>query len=230
MLLPILAVLPSIVLIVYVYRKDTIEKEPLSLLGKLFIGGALTIVSAIVIGAFMEAVADEILEPDTLAWLIFDNFIMTALVEEGGKYFVLKKLTWRSPAFDYVFDGIVYAVVTSLGFATLENILYLMDGDLSTAVMRAVFSVPGHAIDAVFMGSFYGLAKRFDCAGDASKRRANLRHALWVPVLIHGFYDFCLSAEDALFICVFFVFEIVVTVLAFRRVGKFSKEDAPVAQ
>ena len=230
MLLPILAVLPSIVLIVYVYRKDTIEKEPLSLLGKLFIGGALTIVSAIVIGAGMEAVADEILEPDTLAWLVFDNFIMTALVEEGGKYFVLKKLTWRSPAFDYVFDGIVYAVVTSLGFATLENILYLMDGDLSTAVMRAVFSVPGHAIDAVFMGSFYGLAKRFDCAGDASKCRANLRHALWVPVLIHGFYDFCLSTEDAFFICAFFVFEIVITVLAFRRVGKFSKEDAPVAQ
>ncbi|MBR4211806.1 MAG: PrsW family intramembrane metalloprotease, partial [Oscillibacter sp.] len=162
--------------------------------------------------------------------LVVDNFIMTALVEEGGKYFVLKRVTWRSPEFDYVFDGIVYAVVVSLGFATIENILYLLDGDLSTAIMRAVFSVPGHAIDGIYMGSFYGLAKRFDTTGHPRKCRASLRRALWVPVLIHGFYDFCLSAEDAVLIGVFLVFEIVITILAFRRVRKFSREDAPVAQ
>ena len=230
MLLPVLAVLPSIVLIVYAYRKDTIEKEPVSLLAQLFGLGALTIISAIIFGAAFEVVAEELIERDTLAWLIVDNFLMTALVEEGGKYFVLKKRTWRSPEFDYVFDGIVYAVMVSLGFATLENILYLLDADLETAIMRAILSVPGHAIDGIYMGSFYGLAKRFDAAGDKRKCRANLRRALWVPVLIHGFYDFCLSTEDAFFICVFFVFEIVITVLAFRRVRKFSREDAPVAQ
>ena len=153
---------------------------------------------------------------------------MTALVEEGGKYFALKRITWRSREFDYVFDGIVYAVVASLGFATIENVLYLLDGNLSTAIMRAVFSVPGHAIYGVFMGSFYGLAKRFDSTGHPRKCRANLRHALWVPVLIHGFYDFCLSSKDSRLICVFFVFEIVVTILAFRRVRKFSRDDAPV--
>ena len=230
MLLPLLAVLPSVVLIAYTYSRDTVEKEPLSLLFRLFRNGALTVISAIVLGAVLEAVFEEVIEPDTLAWLIVDNFIMTALVEEGGKYFVLKRVTWRSPSFDYVFDGIVYAVVVSLGFATVENILYLLDGDLSTAIMRAVFSVPGHAIDGVFMGSFYGLAKRFESTGHPGKCRANLRHALWVPVLIHGFYDFCLSAEDAVLIGVFLVFEIVITILAFRRVRKFSREDAPVAQ
>ena len=230
MLLPLLAILPSVVLIAYTYSRDTAEKEPLSLLFRLFRNGALTVISAIVLGAVLEAVFEEVIEPDTLAWLVVDNFIMTALVEEGGKYFVLKRVTWRSPEFDYVFDGIVYAVVVSLGFATIENILYLLDGDLSTAIMRAVFSVPGHAIDGIYMGSFYGLAKRFDTTGHPRKCRANLRHALWVPVLIHGFYDFCLSAEDAVLIGVFLVFEIVITILAFRRVRKFSREDAPVAQ
>lgn len=229
-MLPLLAVLPSVVLIVYTYRKDTIEKEPFSLLCTLFVGGALTVISAVILGAALEVAAEELIERDTMTWLIFDNFIMTALVEEGGKYFVLKHKTWRSPEFNYIFDGIVYAVIVSLGFATIENILYLLDGDLTTAVLRAVLSVPGHAIDGVFMGSFYGLAKRFECAGKRGKCRANLRHALWVPVLIHGFYDFCLSTEDEFFICVFFVFEIVITVLAFRRVRKFSREDAPVTQ
>lgn len=226
----LLAVLPSVVLIAYTYRKDTIEKEPFSLLCTLFVGGALTVISAIILGAALEAVGEELIERDTMTWFIADNFIMTALVEEGGKYFVLKRKTWRSPEFNYIFDGIVYAVIVSLGFATIENILYLLDGDLSTAILRAVLSVPGHAVDGVFMGSFYGLAKRFECAGQRGKCRANLRHALWVPVLIHGFYDFCLSTEDELFICVFFVFEIIITVLAFRRVRKFSREDAPVTQ
>ncbi|MBQ9493614.1 MAG: PrsW family intramembrane metalloprotease, partial [Oscillibacter sp.] len=227
-MIPFLAVLPSVLLIAYTYRKDTIEKEPPSLLIRLFGWGALTVISAIVLGAVLEIVAEALVERDTMAWLILDNFLMTALVEEGGKYFVLKWRTWKSPHFDYIFDGIVYAVIVSLGFATVENILYLSDGDLSTAVMRAVFSVPGHAVNAVFMGSFYGLAKRFDLAGDARKCRAYLRRALWVPTLIHGFYDFCLSTGDAFFICVFFVFEIVVTVSAFRRVRKFSREDAPL--
>ena len=229
MLLLTLAVLPSVFLIGYIWNKDTVEKEPPSLLARLFFWGALTVVSAIVLGAIMEAVAEELIEPDTLEWLLFDNFIMTALVEEGGKYFVLKRKTWRSPEFDYVFDGLVYAVIVSLGFATVENILYVVGGDLSTALLRAVLSVPGHAIDGVFMGCFYGLAKRYERAGERGKCRRYLRRALWVPVLIHGFYDFCLSTEDEFFIAVFFVFEVVVTAAAYRRVKKFSREDAPVS-
>ena len=229
MLLLLLAVLPSVFLIAYIWRKDTIEKEPASLLTSLFFWGALTVVSAIVLGAIMEAVAEELIEPDTLEWLILDNFIMTALVEEGGKYFVLKRKTWKSPEFNYLFDGIVYAVVVSLGFATVENILYVMGGDLSTALLRAVLSVPGHAIDGVFMGCFYGLAKRCDFAGERGKCRAYLRRALWVPVLIHGFYDFCLSTEDEFFIMLFFAFEIIVTAVAYRTVKKASREDAPIA-
>ena len=225
-----LAVLPSIVLATYIYRKDKIEKEPAPLLWSLFFMGALTIVSAIVIGALGDFLFEDIADPNSLAWLAIDNFLLTALVEEGGKYFVLKKRTWKSPEFNYAFDAVVYAVVVSLGFATLENILYVMDGGLETAIMRALLSVPGHAIDGVFMGCFYGMAKRHDVAGNKRGRKKNLRRALWVPTLIHGFYDFCLSVEDdGTFIMIFFAFEIIVTVWAFRKVRKLSREDAPVA-
>ena len=225
-----LAVLPSIVLATYIYRKDKIEKEPAPLLWSLFFMGALTIVSAIVIGALGDFLFEDIADPNSLAWLAIDNFLLTALVEEGGKYFVLKKRTWKSPEFNYAFDAVVYAVVVSLGFATLENILYVMDSDLETAIMRALLSVPGHAIDGVFMGCFYGMAKRHDVAGNKRGRKKNLRRALWVPTLIHGFYDFCLSVEDdGTFIMIFFAFEIIVTVWAFRKVRKLSREDAPVA-
>lgn len=229
MLLLFLAVLPSALLVIYIYRKDTIEKEPLSLLWSLFGLGALTVVSAIVIGGLGEALFEDIAEPDSMEWLLIDNFLLTALVEEGGKYFVLKRKTWRSPDFNYIFDAIVYAVVASLGFATVENILYVIDSDIETAVMRAIFSVPGHAINGVFMGYFYGLAKRCDLAGKRGPCKRNLRRALWVPVLIHGFYDLCLSAEDETFLMIFFAFEIIVTVWAFRTVRKLSREDAPVS-
>ncbi len=224
-----LALLPSAALMAYIYRKDKIEKEPLPMLCGLFFWGALTVVSAIALGAVGEAFFEDVFEPDSLEWLLLDNFILTALVEEGGKYFVLKKRTWRSPEFNYIFDGIVYAVIASLGFATVENALYVLDSGISTAIMRAVFSVPGHAIDGIFMGYFYGIAKRFDVAGNKGACKRNLRRALWVPVLIHGFYDFCLSAENETLLLVFFAFEIVVTIRAFRTVRKASREDAPIA-
>ena len=227
-MLLLLAVLPAVILIGYIYRKDRIEKEPAPLLWGLFFWGALTVVSAMVIGWLGEAFLEDLVDQDDIFWLVIDNFLLTALVEEGGKYIVLKKRTWNSPHFNYIFDGIVYAVVVSLGFACLENILYVMDSDIGTAIMRGVFSVPGHAIDGVFMGCSYGLAKRYDCLHDKRGRGRHLRRALWIPVLIHGFYDFCLSTEDELFLLIFLVFEIVVTIAAISKVRKFSKEDAPV--
>ena len=150
------------------------------------------------------------------------------LVEEGGKYFVLKRLTWNHPAFDYTFDAVVYAVTASLGFATLENIAYVLDSDLGTALMRAILSVPGHAIDGLFMGSFYGAAKLCERMGDQKGKKQNLRRALWVPVLIHGFYDFCLESESGFLLLAFLVFEVFITVTAYLRVKRLSREDQPL--
>ena len=220
-----LAIIPSIILFIIIWRKDKIEKEPFGLLLKLFIFGALTIISAVVIGMAGQYLISDLFEEESMVFILIDNFLLTALVEEGGKYFVLKKTTWKHPAFNYTFDAVVYAVCSSLGFATFENILYLIDADLGTAVGRGLLSVPGHVADAVFMGYYYGMAKLASSEGDERKCRSNLRKALCVPVLLHGAYDFCLSTDYVAFLVIFFIFEIVVSVLAIKKVSKLSKED-----
>ncbi len=227
-MLILLAVLPGVVLFAVIRGQDKIEKEPAGLLLALFLGGALTTVSAMLLGWLGGEFLLDGIEPASMEYLLIDNFIVTALVEEGGKYFVLKRSTWRHPAFNYTFDAVVYAVTASLGFAVVENILYVMDADITTALLRAVLSVPGHAFDAVYMGYYYGLAKSAQTAGDRRAMRANLGKALWVPVLLHGFYDFCLDAETGAFTIAFIVFDVLLTIFAIRRIKKSSRADAPV--
>ncbi len=213
----LLAVIPAVIIMFNVRKLDKAEPEPRGLLAKLFIFGALTVISAVLLGMVAEAL--NIFDEGTTAYILFDNFIATALIEEGGKYFVLKKCTWKHPAFNYTFDAVVYAITVSLGFATVENIFYVMDGDIVTALMRAVLSVPGHAIDGLFMGCYYGAAR-------LSGRKSVA--TLLVPVLLHGFYDFCLSMDSIAFTGLFFIFEIIITVTAVKKIKKLSAEDTPV--
>ncbi len=229
-MLTLLSVLPSIVLFIIVWKGDKIEKEPPKLLLRLFLFGALTTVSAMIIGLAGTGLTKVFLSEGSLIYAIIDNFILTALVEEGGKFFVLKKCTWKHKAFNYTFDGVIYAVVASLGFATLENILYLIDGGLGTAVMRGLLSVPGHVIDAIYMGCYYGMAKYEEACGNAEQSKKNLRKALFVPILIHGFYDFCLSTEYGIFLLVFLVFEIIITILAIKKFKILSKGDRAIPE
>ena len=224
----LLSVLPSIILFIVVWRGDRYEKEPPKLLVKLFLLGALTTVSAFIIELLFSDFILGSCDPQGMLFLIIDNFLVVAVAEEAGKYFVLKKVTWKHPAFNYTFDAVVYAVTVSLGFATLENMLYLLDGGFGTAVMRALFSVPGHFIDALYMGYYYGFARYSEAFGDVRLRKKYLLQAFFVPVLIHGFYDFCLSTEYWGFILIFLVFEIVITVLAIRKFRQLSKVAATI--
>ena len=225
----LLAVIPSIILFIVIWRSDRIEKEPGKLLWKLFRFGAYTIISAIIIGKAGEAVF-SFLDTESMVYLLIDNMILTALVEEGGKYFVTKKLTWKHPAFDHTFDAVMYAVCASLGFATVENIIYLIDADIGTGIARALLSVPGHTIYAVYMGCYYGMAKRAEANGDKLRMRSCLIKALLIPTLLHGFYDFCLETGYDVFLVVFLVFEIVLTVSAVKKLKKLSREDAAIRQ
>lgn len=220
-----LAVLPAVFLIWYIYRKDKAEKEPAKLLVRLFVLGALVCIVVAFIEVFASAVLGVVIPESTVMYAFLENFYAVALVEELAKYFVLKKSTWSSAHFDYLFDGVVYAVVASLGFATFENVFYVASGGVSTAIARALLSVPGHAIDGVCMGYFYGLAKRADLRGDATTRGKNLFLAVLGPTAIHGVYDFLISVD---LFGVFLLFEVVVTILAVLQVNKLSREDAPL--
>ncbi len=221
-----LSIIPSIILFAIVWKYDTVEKEPPALLWKLFFCGALTIISAVIIGLLGEGILNTIIsDQGSLLYLFIDNFILTALVEEGGKFFALKKITWKNKEFNYTFDGVVYAVAVSLGFATFENILYVFQNGIGNAFARAIFSVPGHVIDAIFMGYFYGLARYAEGVGEEKEVRLYLKEAILIPVLMHGFYDFCLSTDRMAFVVLFLVYEIAITVITVKQFKKLSKTD-----
>ena len=223
-----LAVLPAFLLMIYIRKKDKIEKEPKGLVASLFVFGALTVISAAIIEVIIDEFSKDLFGEGTIAYTFVEAFIMAALVEESGKFIVLKLRTWKNKEFNYTFDAVVYSVAVSLGFATVENILYVMGGSLGVAIMRGILSVPGHAIDAVFMGYYYGLAKRCESLNDPSGKTKNMWKALFSAVLIHGFYDFCLMMERSEFIVIFFVFEIIIFVVTIKKVNKLSREDSPI--
>lgn len=218
------ALLPPVFLIRYIYRLDAVEKESPSLLWRLFFAGVLAIIPAMILELLLERV---LLAAGFQGMLyhVLENFIGIALVEEGCKYFFLRRKTWNHPEFNYRFDAIVYSVVVSMGFAALENVMYVFESGLSVALLRAVTSIPGHAIFAVYMGYYYGQAKYLDRQGDTEGRRRYGLLCLLVPVLLHGFYDFTLSVEIDWMPLVFIVYTIILDVLALRTVKRNARED-----
>lgn len=230
-----LAIIPSLVLLIYIYKKDKREKEPIRLLLKCFLWGVLIIIPIVILESLLDAVLVEFAAEGSVPYAIVDGFIVAAMSEELFKYLALKKKTWNSSDFNCFFDGIVYAVFVSLGFATFENIVYVMDGGLSSAILRMFTAVPGHACDAVFMGYFYSKAKKARVDNNRTLEKKYKRRALIIPILFHGMYDCFISfeeeaaGEDAVLIGILLWIILVVAqfIMAFKTVNKVSKEDAP---
>ena len=170
-----LAVIPAIIILVYIYREDRLEKESPQLIIRLVVFGIIsTFLAALAerLGMYLLALA---FDSETVLWRILFYFGVVAFSEEGFKYLVLKKLTWNNAEFNCKFDGVVYAVAVSLGFALWENIQYVISYGLSTALVRAVTAVPGHASFGIIMGAWYGLAKRKQVQGwDSASRLARV--------------------------------------------------------
>ncbi|MBO4911216.1 MAG: PrsW family intramembrane metalloprotease [Butyrivibrio sp.] len=226
--LAILAVLPAAVLLFIIYKADKVEKEPLGLMAAVFFFGALTTVSAVILEYLGIMVLDMVIHEQNYLYLFIQNFFIIGIAEEAGKYFVLKKCTWNNEEFNYAFDGIVYSVCVSLGFATIENVMYVFQFGFMTGLMRAVLSVPGHCIFGVFMGAYYGVAKGYECRGRMDKMKSNVRKAFWIPVGLHGLYDFCLSTDNPLTLFAFIALELFMVVKAITYVRRISSKDLPL--
>ena len=223
------AVIPAVVLMIKVYRADRLEREPVGLLLSLLGFGVLATALAIVTETIGDAVLLAIFDEDDLGYLVLSNFLVVALSEEGFKFLLLRWRTWRSPNFNCQFDGVVYAVFVSLGFALWENIGYVAMYGFGTALARAVTAVPGHACFGVFMGVWYGAARRYANYGDMAGARICRRRALWAPVFIHGLYDFLASLNFDYSGLIFIVFIVVVFLVAMRRVKIVSRNDRYIA-
>ena len=227
MVLFIAAVLPALVLMIYVYRKDKVEKEPVGLVVRMFLLGAVAGPIAAIIENIAFSVFEAVIPPGALL-LVLEYFVGVAAVEEGCKYFALNTIRTH-PEFNYVFDGVVYAVAVSLGFAALENVLYVFDGGLEVALTRAIFSVPGHCADGVVMGCFFGLARQREVHGNRQGAASYYRLAFLLPVIEHGFYDCALSTESDLLVFAALAVEIAFVIFAIILVNRTAKNDAPIA-
>ena len=220
------AVIPAIILLVEVEREDRLEKESRGLLVSLVLFG----VASTAIAAFGErigmAVLERVFRTETTLYNILLYFGVVAFSEEGAKYALLKRRTWNNSEFNCQFDGVVYGVFVSLGFALWENIDYVAMFGLSTALIRAVTAVPGHACFGVFMGTWYGMAKRREGAGDLEGAKRMRVRSVLIPALLHGFYDFAASSESSVMNIVFFAFVALMFLTAYRLVKHVSANDS----
>jgi RsiW-degrading membrane proteinase PrsW (M82 family) len=148
----------------------------------------------------------------------YTAFVVAGFSEELFKYLALYLVIWRSKAFNEQFDGIVYAVFVSLGFAAVENAMYVTSHGYPTALIRAFTAVPAHAIFGITMGYYFGIARRYE-----ELRKPYLRRAFWVPILLHGLYDFILMAEVAWLLLLFGPYVIYLYIQGNRRMKKLSE-------
>ena len=181
-----LAIAPGIVICLFIYFKDKYNREPLGLMLLSFFIGILAIIPAIIIQLALTKPINQLMGEGVMYTAVF-TFLIVALSEEGSKFLALRFVPYRRKAFDDPFDGIIYAVMVGMGFATLENVGYVLQNGLGTGILRMFLSVPAHATFAVLMGYHIGLAK-FDTAN----RRKHMLLAIFWPVLFHGTFDFFL--------------------------------------
>lgn len=219
----ILAIIPSIVIGLYIYKTDKVEKEPKGLLFKLFLLGIVSTIITLIVSCLLELIniGSVPVGKNSLEWLIY-SFVFVALIEESSKWIFSYKFPWRKKDFNYRYDAIVYAVFVSLGFATVENIFYALDFDLMVIVTRGILTIPGHAFFAIFMGYYIGLAKQEEGIGNKKQERIYLLYSLLIPICLHGFFDYCLFMDNSISILIFFIFVISLYIVCFNRIRTTS--------
>jgi len=204
-----LAAIPSLLIILYVYRKDRGDREPPMLVFAAFIFGFFAVVPAVIV----ELVFTELTSHITgLAYVVVRAFVVAALVEESAKLAVVRIFLYRKDAFDEFSDGMLYTITASLGFAFFENILYSF-GPPYVLIIRGITAVPLHATASGVLGYYIGMSKH-------TGRNRIIAGLLWA-VLIHGLYDFFLFSGNLLALLVIPL--LVATTLILRRLFRLAR-------
>lgn len=187
-----LAIAPGIAIMFYIYSKDKYDREPLKNLVISFLLGILSTIPAIIIQSFFKPPLDAFFQTKSVLYYALFAFAVVGFGEELSKFIMLRFYAYRKKAFNEPFDGIIYSVMISMGFATLENIGYVYEGGYTTGLMRMFLSVPAHASFGVLMGYHAGLAK-FDPANSA----IHLLKGLLLAAFFHGMFDFFLFLQNS---------------------------------
>ena len=191
-----IALAPIAFIFTYVYLKDKYEREPLKYLIITFVLGVLTAIPVIYVGQVLRELTGTSAESTTLFGLVIYAFFVVATTEEGMKYLVLRWYNYRHKEFDEPYDGIMYGVAVSLGFAAIENVFYVLgdtDHPWQVAILRMFTALPAHATFGIIMGYFVGKAKFLKGDGNPYLERMK---GLGLAILLHGVYDFFLFVDQ----------------------------------
>src|SRR5690554_3046867 len=216
-----ISIVPSIIIALWIHFHDRHEREPLSLLFKTFIWGSLTIAPALLIEKILLGFN---IFPGLLG-SAYTAFIVAGFVEEYFKRLVVLRTIYHHKEFNEKLDGIAYSVYSALGFATVENIMYIINNialEPLVGLYRGIFSVPAHTMFGITMGYYLSLAK---FSSEKSKRKKYLSKSLWIPVILHGIFNFILLSKMDILMLFFIPFVIYLWIVNIRKIRIYSKES-----
>lgn len=215
----ILAISPVIACLLWIYLKDTYEKEPINILCKYFILGVLVSGFSIII----EKVLIDINNFNGYTYILYMSFIVASLTEEGLKFLILIPTLLKEKHYNEKLDGIIYSVFLSLGFAAIENIIYLFFEDISLAyevgIVRSIISIPAHIIFAINMGYYIS---KYKFSSNNNQKKKYIVIAILLPFLIHGLFDFILMIEYRWAIIVFIAYMLLLWKISLDKLDEYT--------
>ena len=222
-----LCIIPSLLLLWYIYIKDKVEKEPIYLLILLFLGGII----ACTISIFLSILSKQYIYFLNFAYtdmnifqIIFKVLFSIVVIEEGSKW-IISYTIWNNKNFNHLYDPIVYCTFVAMGFATLENIIYgftFSTYGIIPIIMRGLISVPSHAVFGIFMGYYLGISKN---AALTSKLKQSKKYKLLsfiIPTYLHLVYNLFLVKKNFIMYSIFIIYIIVIYLLAYQKIKKLS--------
>lgn len=211
------AVAPGIAFALALYLTDRYDKEPVSLLIKIFVLGALSVIPT----AFVETLFTKLNVFEGYLSILFTSFVVAGLTEEYFKRIVVVKFALFHKAFNEKLDGIVYCAFSALGFATVENVMYVVfrfQADPNIGIMRAILSVPAHMLFGITMGYYLSLYKYTNIQKERIKY---LKKSLYVPVVLHGIFDFILMSKNQWLMIIFIPFVLFLWISNLKKLRKY---------
>ena len=214
MIILIASLAPVFIILFYIYFRDKYDREPLRLLIMAVVSGVIIVVPVVVVERLLMRGMPSLGQVGEAA---YQAFLVAGSTEEIFKFLALYLIIWKSPSFNEKFDGIVYAVFVSLGFAAVENVLYVMQGGYETAIIRAITAVPAHALFGITMGYYFGIAHMY-----SELRNRYLGWALLIPIILHGIYDFILMVGINWLLIVFVFYVAFLYIFGMRKMKILS--------
>jgi RsiW-degrading membrane proteinase PrsW (M82 family) len=192
--LAVTSLVPALAVAGYIWYDDPTAREP-------FVTLAATFVLAIafsLIAALVNTLLGPGFEVFGIIGLVPFFFLVVGPIEEFVKWLAIRVYAYRKDVFQTVVDGAVYGAVAGLGFAAIENFIYIATvyfeaapdggaGQVESAVAvttQRLFAGPGHVVFSAWAGFYLGLAKF-----NPENRAAIVIKGLLIAAFIHALYN-----------------------------------------